>query len=48
MIIIHVMGGLGNQLCQYALYEKFKYLGKNVNWICMTIILQVRTRSGGS
>jgi hypothetical protein len=24
------MGGLGNQLCQYALYEKFKYLGKNV------------------
>jgi hypothetical protein len=24
------MGGLGNQLCQYALYEKFKFLGKNV------------------
>jgi hypothetical protein len=24
------MGGLGNQLCQYALYEKIKYLGKNV------------------
>jgi hypothetical protein len=24
------MGGLGNQLCQYALYEKFKYLGKEV------------------
>ena len=22
MILIHVMGGLGNQLYQYALYEK--------------------------
>lgn len=30
MIIIHVMGGLGNQLYQYALYEKFKKLGKTV------------------
>ena len=30
MIIIHVMGGLGNQLYQYALYEKFKLLGKEV------------------
>jgi hypothetical protein len=30
MIIIHVMGGLGNQLYQYALYEKFKTLGKEV------------------
>ena len=30
MIIIHVMGGLGNQLYQYALYEKLKYLGKDV------------------
>ena len=30
MIIIHVMGGLGNQLYQYALYEKFKFLGKEV------------------
>ena len=28
MIIIQVMGGLGNQLQQYALYEKFKALGK--------------------
>lgn len=28
MIIIHVMGGLGNQLYQYALYEKFRTLGK--------------------
>lgn len=28
MIIIHVMGGLGNQLYQYALYEKYKFLGK--------------------
>ncbi|MCM1296448.1 MAG: alpha-1,2-fucosyltransferase [Muribaculaceae bacterium] len=28
MVIIHVMGGLGNQLYQYALYEKFKFLGK--------------------
>ncbi|MDE5697176.1 MAG: alpha-1,2-fucosyltransferase [Lachnospiraceae bacterium] len=30
MIIIHVMGGLGNQLYQYALYEKLKSLGKQV------------------
>lgn len=30
MILIHVMGGLGNQLYQYALYEKMKNLGKNV------------------
>lgn len=28
MVIIHVMGGLGNQLYQYALYEKFKLLGR--------------------
>ena len=30
MVIIHVMGGLGNQLYQYALYEKLKFLGKEV------------------
>ena len=30
MIIIHVMGGLGNQLYQYALYEKLRTLGKTV------------------
>jgi len=30
MIIIHVMGGLGNQLYQYAMYEKLKMLGKEV------------------
>lgn len=30
MIIIHVMGGLGNQLYQYAMYEKLKSLGKEV------------------
>ena len=30
MIIIHMMGGLGNQLYQYALYEKLKSLGKDV------------------
>lgn len=30
MIIIHVMGGLGNQLYQYALSEKLKTLGKKV------------------
>lgn len=30
MIIIHVMGGLGNQLYQYALYEKLKSLGREV------------------
>lgn len=30
MIIIHVMGGLGNQLYQYAMYEKLKSMGKTV------------------
>lgn len=30
MIIIRVMGGLGNQMQQYALYEKMKTLGKDV------------------
>ena len=30
MILIHVMGGLGNQLYQYALYEKMKKMGKEV------------------
>ena len=30
MVIIHVMGGLGNQLYQYAMYEKQKQLGKEV------------------
>lgn len=30
MIIIHVMGGLGNQLYQYAMYEKLKSMGKAV------------------
>lgn len=30
MVIIHVMGGLGNQLYQYAMYEKLKSLGKDV------------------
>lgn len=30
MIIVHVMGGLGNQLYQYALSEKLKTLGKKV------------------
>lgn len=30
MIVIHMMGGLGNQLYQYALYEKMKTLGKEV------------------
>lgn len=30
MVIIHVMGGLGNQLYQYALYEKLKFLGREV------------------
>lgn len=30
MVIIHVMGGLGNQLYQYAMYEKLKSLGKEV------------------
>lgn len=29
MIIIEVMGGLGNQLQQYALYQKMKSLGKD-------------------
>lgn len=30
MVIIHVVGGLGNQLYCYALYEKLKSLGKEV------------------
>ena len=30
MIIIKIMGGLGNQMFQYAMYEKLKYLGKDV------------------
>ena len=30
MIVIHVMGGLGNQLYQYAMYEKLRSIGKNV------------------
>lgn len=30
MIIIHLMGGLGNQLYQYAFYEKLKKMGKEV------------------
>ena len=30
MIIIKAMGGLGNQLQQYALYKKFESLGKDV------------------
>lgn len=30
MIIVHVMGGLGNQLYQYAMYLKLKSLGKQV------------------
>ena len=30
MIIIKVMGGLGNQLQQYALYRKMEKLGKDV------------------
>lgn len=30
MVIIRVIGGLGNQLYQYALYEKMKSLGKDV------------------
>lgn len=30
MIIIEVAGGLGNQLQQYALYRKFKSMGKDV------------------
>lgn len=30
MIVIHVMGGLGNQLYQYAMYRKMQTLGKDV------------------
>lgn len=30
MIIIKINGGLGNQLQQYALYDKMRYLGKEV------------------
>lgn len=36
MIIIKVMGGLGNQMQQYALYEKFRVLGRetklDISW----------------
>lgn len=36
MIIIKVMGGLGNQMQQYALYEKFRALGReaklDISW----------------
>lgn len=36
MIIIQVMGGLGNQLQQYALYRKFVRMGKearlDISW----------------
>lgn len=31
MIIIEFKGGLGNQMFQYAFYEKLKHLGKNVS-----------------
>lgn len=31
MIIIKVMGGLGNQMQQYALYEKFRSMGKEAS-----------------
>ena len=30
MIIMRIMGGLGNQMFQYALYEKLKCLGKEI------------------
>ena len=30
MIIVRLMGGLGNQMQQYALYRKFETLGKEV------------------
>ena len=33
MIIIQIAGGLGNQLQQYALYQKFKSLGAEASWI---------------
>ena len=29
MIIVEVMGGLGNQMQQYALYRKLESLGKD-------------------
>ena len=36
MIIVEVMGGLGNQMQQYALYRKLESLGKDarldVSW----------------
>lgn len=30
MVIIKLMGGIGNQLFQYALYKQFSYMGKDV------------------
>lgn len=38
MIIVRAMGGLGNQLQQYALYRKLEHIGKDVrldiSWFC--------------
>ena len=40
MVIIQVAGGLGNQLQQYALYQKFINLGKearlDISWFTDT------------
>ena len=30
MVIVRAMGGLGNQLQQYALYRKLEHIGKDV------------------
>ena len=32
MIIIRMAGGLGNQMFQYALYEKLRSMGKEVKF----------------
>ena len=47
MIIIHVMGGLGNQLYQYAMYEKLKSMGKAVKLISMHIQKKQEKRKNG-
>lgn len=48
MIIIEMNGGLGNQLQQYALYEKFKALGKEVKLDISWFVTQECSTAGRS
>ncbi len=40
MIIIEVAGGLGNQMFQYALYQKYLHMGKLAKWISFPMKIQ--------